>query len=203
MGLQIEDAATGLTAKVDLSNRLKVQSKSRPSEEVEAARGRSFILHGVCRTAAAAAGGLMHFKNTSTTDEFVVTRIFIYPQTLTDADLLITQVKDPTINAAGTDISSSGVIQKNFASGRTMDGTLTISDASADMTFSGGSDYHEIPIVSRTMNNRDMKGTNVVTPQKSIGWAFKLEDGSSAVGDQIIVISVNGFTRELGTGNSE
>ncbi len=203
MGLQIEDPSTGLTAKVDSSNRLKVQSKSRPSEEVEAARGNSFILHGVCRTAAAAAGGLFHFLNTSTTDEWVVTRIFIYPQTLTDADLLITQVKNPTINAAGTDISTTGIVQKNFGSGKTLGGTLTISDASADMTFTGGDDYHEIPLISRTMNSRNMKGTNVVTPQTAIGFAFKLEDGTSAVGDQIISISVNGYKREVGTGNSE
>ncbi len=200
MGLTIE-GADGRTVLVDCNNRLKVQSKSRPSEEVEAASGEAFILHGVCRTAAAAAGGLWHFKNTSTTHEFVVTRIYIYPQTLTDADLLVTQVKDPTIDAAGTDVSDACMVQKNFGSGRVLTGALTISDASADMTFTGGTDYHEFSLISRTMNSRNMQGTNVITPQKSLGFAFKLEDGSAAVGDQIITISLNGYARAVGTGD--
>ncbi len=138
----------------------------------------------------------MHFKNTSTTHDVIITRIYIDPQTLTDADLLVNQVLDPTINAAGTDISSTGIVQKNTGSGESLTGTLTISDASADMTFSGGTNYHEIGVNSRTPQQRDMKGTNVITPQKSIGWAWKLEDGSSAVDDQIVAFSINCYVRE-------
>ncbi len=181
---------------VDSDQRGMVQSKSRPSEEVEAEAGRAFIFHGVCRTAVAAAGGFLHFKNTSTTHDVVITRVYIDPQTLTDADLLVNQVLDPTINAAGTDISSTGVVQKNAGSGNSLTGTLTISDASADMTFTGGTNYHEIGLNSRTPQQRDMKGTNIITPQKSVGWSWKLEDGSSAVGDQIVSFSINCYTRE-------
>ena len=45
-------------AQVTKQNRLAVDSKSRPSEEVEAQDAKSFILHGECHLAAAASGGL-------------------------------------------------------------------------------------------------------------------------------------------------
>jgi len=181
---------------VDIDQRGLVQSKSRPSEEVEAEAGRSFILSGVCRTAAATGGGFLHFKNTSTTHDVIITRIYVDPQTLTDDDLLVYQVLNPTINAAGSDISTSGIIQKNTGSGNTLAGILTISDASADMTFTGGSEYHRYSLISRTSTSRNMMGTNVITPQKSIGLAWELEDGSAAVDDQIVGICVNLYVRE-------
>jgi len=181
---------------VDIDQRGLVQSKSRPSEEVEAEAGRSFVLHGVCRTAAATGGGFLHFKNTSTTHDVIITRIYVDTQTLTDSDLLVYQLLDPTISVAGSDVSSSGITQKNTGSGSALTGVLTISDASADMTFTGGSEYHEYCLVSRASQSRNMMGTNVITPQKSIGWAWKREAGGTATDDQIVSITVNVYVRE-------
>jgi len=183
--------------RVSDENRLATESKSRPSEEVEAAHGRAYVLHGICQTAAAAEGGLLAFTNTSTSEELVITRVYIDPWTLTDANLIIKQEKIPTVTA-GTDITKTGIVNKNFGSGLSVTGTLKISDASSDMTFSGGTVFHAIPLISRTPINRDLKGTNVVTPKTTIGWSFALEDGSAAVDDQIISFTVNCYTRTIG-----
>ncbi len=187
---------SGECAGVNSSHRLLVESQSRPSEEVEAEKGRGFILHGVCHTAASVSGGLMAFTNTSNDFEVVITRIYIDPQTLTPTDLLVNQEKNPTVSN-GTDISTTGIVQKNFGDNATLPGVLTISDGSSDMTFSGGINYHEIAINSRTPQQRDMKGTNVVTPQTTIGWSFKREGGGSATDAEKISFSVNCFKRAV------
>ena len=65
------------------------------------------------------------------------------------------------------------------------------------MTFTGGTKFHEIPVSSVTPIARDMRGTNVIGPGGEWFLGFKLQDGSSAVGDQQISISVNCYVESV------
>jgi len=177
-----------------------VESTSHTSEEARGHDGDSYIFHCVSRTAAAAAGGFLHISNTSAVDSIVVGRIYVDPQTLTDADLLCTQWTGITSISGGTDITSTGVVQKNSArvnALKTSGVTLTCSDASSDMTFTGGTKFHEFPLVSRTPAFRDMKSTNVIGPGRTWGLGWKLEDGSNAVDNQIVSFGVNCYLLDL------
>lgn len=177
----------------------RVEAVSRTSEENASDEGDAYIFHGVCRTAAATEGILMHIKNTSSDEQIHMTRLFIDPQTLTDADMLITIWFSPTTTTGGTDITTTGILQKNSSANNSLAASgaiLKISDASSDMTFTGGNKFHEIPVNSRTPIPLDVKGTNIIGPggEWFVGW--KLEDGSAAVGDQIIGLSLNCFVEE-------
>jgi len=159
----------GYVAGVTDQFRLKVESKSRPSEEVEAQEGRGFILHAECHLALATNGGLLYFKNADSTKEIVITRIYIDPHILTNTDIIITQIKNPTV-VNGTDITTTGIINKNFRNQETLTGALVVSDGSSNMTYSNGSQYHAFPVQSMVSQTRDMKGTNVITPNTNICW---------------------------------
>lgn len=195
--MQIEGNGNSRTADVSKEFRLTTESKSRPSEEVEAQQGHAFILHAECHTAAAVAGGLMAFQNTSTVNDVVITRIYIDPQTITPTDLIITQVKEPVI-ASGTDISATGIIQKNFGVGTLTPGVLTISDGAADMTYTGGTQYHAFPANTMASTKRNMNGTNVVSPGTTILWGFK--SAGAATDAEIVSLSVNFFIRSINGG---
>ncbi len=177
-------------AKVSSQQRLLVESKSRSSEEVEAQNGQSFVLHGECHLAAAASGGLMSLANSETLFNVFITRIHIDVHTLTPVDLVVTQVKNPTISN-GTDISTTGIVNKNYASGVVLAGTLTISDGSSNMTYTGGSQYHAFPVQTMQQYIRDMQGTNIVNPDTIILWGWKTRSGSNATDAEIISLSVN------------
>lgn len=196
MGLQIGGNAAGRTADVSSDFRLLTESKSRESEEVEAEKGRSFILHGECHLAVAASGALISFENTSSDEEVIITRLYIDSHTITPTDLIITMEKGPTITN-GTDISSTGVIQKNFGRGDTLTGTLKISDSSSDMTFTGGANYHAFPVQTMSQYTRDVKGSNVISPGKIIGWGWKTRGGGNAVDGEIVSLSINCFKRKI------
>lgn len=183
------------------SGRGLVDSKSRPSEEVEAVTGDAFILHGECHLAAAANGGLLAFKNTSDTKEVVITRLYIDPHVLVSGDTIVTQLKNPTV-VGGTDITDSitqGKVQKNFGKGKNITGILIISDGSADLTYSDdGQRYHSLPVKSMTpAGERDMKGTNVIAPNTTIGWGWKTVAGDNAKDGDIIALSINCFIRDI------
>jgi hypothetical protein len=185
----------------EFSGRGLVDSKSRPSEEVEAVTGDAFIFHAECHLAAAASGGLLYFKNTSDTKEVVVTRIYVDAQVITPTDLIVTQVKAPATVSGGTDISGAtdqGKVQKNYGKGKNITGTLVISDGSSDMTFTGGQRYHSIPIKTMTsVSERDMKGTNVIAPNTIILLGWKTVGGGNATNGEIIGISMNCFIRDI------
>ncbi len=181
------------------NGRAQVEAVSYFAEEAAGEDGDAYIFHGECRTDAAAAGALMYIKNTSSTKNIRIGRLYFDPQTLTDADLLVTQWITPTTTTGGTDITTSGIIQKKTSAPNALASTgciLKISDASSDMTFTGGSRFHTFPLNSRTSSQRDMKGTNIVGPGGEWFLGYKLEDGSSAVGDQIIGISINCYIEE-------
>ncbi len=190
MGEQIIDGTgDSYRAKVGESHRLFVASRSSDAEEIAARSERAFILHGRCHLAAATTGAFMAFRNDSSDILYAVSRIYIDPHGLTD-DLIITQIKNPT-RANGTDISTTGLVNKNFISNRAATGTLWISDGSSDMTFTLGSEYHAFAGRSLTPISRDMRGTNILGKNDTIGWGWETVDGANAVDGEIVSFSVN------------
>lgn len=187
----IEDGkGSGVKAEIDSQNRLQVNARSEPSEESESVVGRSFILHALCYTKAATGGAFLTVTNNDTAFNMHVTRIYIDPYTLTDTDLRITQVFDATISG-GTDISLNtdfGIDQKNRSFADRFDLTLKHADASTAMTYTGGVEYHDF---KASTQQRNMQGTNILPAGKSITWGWRLEDGNTAVADQIVSFSVN------------
>lgn len=187
---QIRDGTgKGFLAKVDVNNRLRVDSKSSVAEEVAAQNERAFILHGECHLAAAASGGLLAFTSTSVDKLVAISRIYIDAHVLSD-NIIVTQVKNPTISS-GTDISETGIVNKNYTSRQELLGTLKISDSSADLTYTGGEQYHAFPAPSMTSQQRDMKGTNILGQNDTIVFGWKTADGSNAVDGEVIALSIN------------
>ena len=193
----VDGKGRGYLAAVSDENRLLTESKSRPSEEVEAENGKAYIFHGECHTAAAASGGLMYFTNTSSTMDVVITRIYIDTFTITPTDLIVTQVRQPATKSNGTDISTTGIIQKDFSKTSSAIGTLVVSDGSSDMTYTGGEKYHAFPAKTMVSLTRDMKGTNIVSPNTTILFGWKTAAGGNATNGEIISLSVNCFTRTI------
>ncbi len=196
MGFIIEDGTgAGFSAKVDSNSRLYTDAVARVVEEDSATKGEAFIFHGECSLSAAPSGGLMAITNDSTTHNIVITRIYIDAHTL-DVPVILAQVKRPTTFTGGTDISATGIINKLFDSGKTSSATLIISDSASDMVYTGGEKYHAPFIESRSSHQRDMAGTNIVTPGTTLLFGWKTEDGANAVDGNIVSLSVN-MHREL------
>ena len=127
--------------------------------------------------------------------EVVISRIYIDPWVLTP-NVVVTQQKQPT-RIDGTDITETGVINKNFSSHLILLVDLFISDASSDMTFNNGINYHAFPAKSMTSQTRDMKGTNIISPGETIGWGWKTVDGGNATDGEVISLSVNCYERKV------
>lgn len=189
MSIVLKSGKDGNVAIVDDDNRLLTNTKSFFAEEIGSQNGRAFIWHGRCHLAAATSGGLMAFTSSDQTDLTVITRLYFDAHALSD-NIIITQVKNPTL-AGGTDISTTGIVNKNFASGRSMQGTLKISDSSADLTYTGGSEFHTFPLATLERESRDMRGTNIINNGNTILWGWETVDGGNAVDGEIISISAN------------
>jgi hypothetical protein len=196
MSTRIEDGTgSGNFASVTSLKQLSVQSESVPSEGYQAQLNRSFIVHAECHTAAAASGGLMIITNNDQDYDLEISRIYIDACVLTPADLIVTQEFDAT-GASGTDVSSTAVIQKNKNSNATFNLTVKVSDSSADLTLSGGTQYHRFAMPTKTSQQRDMKGTNIIPSNSSIAWGWKTAGGGSATDGEIVSLSVNVIKRE-------
>lgn len=176
--------------KVNGFNQAEVYSESVPSEGIQAERGKAFIVHAECHLAAAAAGGLLSITNNDPSHDVEITRIYVDPHTITPTDLIVTQVFDATL-ASGTDVSSTAIIQKNRGSVIDFDLTVKISDASADLTYTGGIQYHAFPVTSMTSMQRNMQSTNIIPRNKSITFGWKTRGGGNATDGEIISLSVN------------
>lgn len=196
MGLQIEDGSgTGKVLKVDDKQRAYIRQAAYSGENFEALEGDSFILHGESTvTSATTSGSCFFFKNTSKTFNVHITRIYVDSHALTD-DFVIRQVFDAD-RSGGTDIGSNGKVNKNRGSGKILEGDLYLSDASSVMTLTNGVVYHAVPVESLKQYTRDMRGSNVITPNKSIGWTWATTDGAAPVEGEVISFSVNCY-REL------
>jgi len=188
----IDGNGGGKRASVNRYNELLVQAESIPSEASQAERGNSFIIHAECHLSASTSGGLMTFTNNDVNNDIEITRIYIDTHVITPVDLIITQVFDATISN-GTDVSSTAVVQKNRGKSNLLDSTVTISDASSDMTYTGGTQYHAFPVKSMTGVQRNMNGTNIIPAGKSITFGFKSAGG--ATDGEIISLSVNTIKR--------
>ncbi len=184
-----DGTGSGLLAKVESGNRLKVASKMFFAEEIAAQNDRAFIFHGRCHLKAGTNGGFLAIKNIDTDNKIAITRIYIDSHSLTD-DLIIEQIKNPVISG-GNDISSTGIVNKNYTSSRGMQAQLIISDSSSDMTFTGGSPYHAFPVQSLKQYQRDMKGTNLLGQNDIFLFGWETVDGGNAVDGEIVSFSVN------------
>ena len=191
-----DGTGAGYRGKVNKYNQFEVLSESVPSEGTQAQRGNGFIIHAECHTAAASSGGLMIITNNESEYELEVTRIYIDPHTITPSDLIITQVFDAT-PSGGTDVSSTAVVQKNQGSAVDFDLSVTISDASADLTYSNGTQYHAFPVKTMTGVQRNMNNTNILPRSKSILWGWKTRSGANATDGEIVSLSVNVVRREI------
>ncbi len=185
----LKSGDSGNTAKIDKDNRLLVNAKSFFAEEIGSQNGRSFIWHSECHLAAAANGGLLAFVSTDQTDLVAVTRLYFDAHSLTN-DIIIYQIKNPAL-VGGTDISLTGITNKHFGEGRTMTGALVTSDASADLTYTGGTNYHSFVISSKEKVHRDMRGTNILDNGDVLLWGWATLDGGNAVDGEKIAISAN------------
>jgi hypothetical protein len=185
----IKSGENGNTARVDDDNRLMTNTKSFFAEEIASQNGRAFIWHSECHLAAATTGGLMAYTSSDQTDLTVITRLYFDALALTD-DIIIYQVKNPTL-VGGTDISSTGIVNKNFNSGRSIQGTLKTSDGSANLTYTGGTNFHSFVISSGENIQRDMRGTNILNNGDTILWGWATLDGGNAVDGEKIAISAN------------
>jgi hypothetical protein len=184
-----DGTGSGVLAGVETGNRLKVASKMFFAEEIAAQNDRAFIFHGRCHLASATSGALMAIKNTSAESKIAITRIYIDPHSLTD-NIIVSQVQNPIVSN-GTDISATGIINKNYASSRNLVATLRISDGSSDMTYTGGSPYHAFSAQSLQSSARDMKGTNLLGQNDTFLFSWETVDGGNAVDGEIISFSVN------------
>jgi hypothetical protein len=184
-----DGTGSGLLAKVEAGNRLKVASKTSFAEEIAAQNDRAFIFHGRCHLSANSSGAFMAIKNTSADVKIAITRIYIDSHSLSD-NLIVEQIKNPTITG-GTDISSTGIINKNFASSREMTALLTISDINSDMTFTGGNPYHAFSVESLKQYPRDMKGTNLLGQNDTLVFGWETVDGGNAIDGEVVSFSVN------------
>jgi hypothetical protein len=195
--MKIEDGTGGAwKAKVDNDFHLHTKSVSATTEESAAESGEAFILHARCHLAGAASGGLLYFKNLSSDFHYHITRSYWDSHTLTNNTLVCTVVKEPATVVSGTDITTTGIINKNYGSPITLDATLVQSDGAADLTFTGGEEYHSFALPTRDTQVRELRGTNIVTPNKTIlfGWE---STGNSTDGD-IVSLSINMFRSPIG-----
>lgn len=180
--------------KVDDQNRLSVKSSSYDWEAVDAEEGNAFIIHWQCHVAAATSWWLLYFKNTSSLYNVYITRIYIDAHSLTD-DFIIKQSFDLT-RANWTDISTTAKVNKNRQSWSILDGDVYISDGASDMTLTNWTQFHAFPVKSLTSYLRDMRWSNILTSNTSIGWSWETVDGANAVDGEIISFSINLY-REL------
>ena len=185
-----DGTGSGYKGKVNQFNQFEVISESVTSEGVQARRGNSFIIHGECHLAAAASGGLISIENNDSDNDLEITRIYIDAHTLTPTDLVVTQVFDATL-ANGTDVSSSNVIQKNRGLSESFDLTVKLSDASSDLTYSGGTQYHAYPVTTMSSQQRNMNNTNILSRGKSVVFGWKTVAGGNATNGEIISMSIN------------
>lgn len=185
----IDGTGNSYRAKVGESHRLFVASRSSDAEEIAARNERAFILHCECHVSADASGAFLAFRNDSSDILYAVSRIYIDSHSLSD-DLIVRQVKNPT-RSGGTDISATGIVNKNYASNREVTGTLWHSDSGANLTLSGGSKYHAFPVTTLKQYTRDMRGTNILGKNDVIGWTWSTVDLGNAVDGEIVSFSVN------------
>lgn len=197
MTIRIKDGTgKGYDAAVTSLNQLFTYSESIPSEGYQARLGNAFIIHAECHTAAAATGALLAITNNDQNYELEVTRIYIDPHTITPTDLILTQVFEPTL-ASGTDVSSTAIVQKNRGVADTFDLTVKISDSSADLTYTGGTQYHAFPAKTMTSTQRNMQLTNIIRKNQTILWGWKTRGGGNATDGEIVSLSIDVVRRAV------
>lgn len=191
---QIEDGkGSGYRAEVTSMNQLVVQAESIPSEGFQAQQGKSFIIHAECHTAAAASGAFLQITNNDSAYDMEITRIYIDAHTITPSDLICVQVFDATESGGTT--NTTAVVQKDRNTADTFDLTVKQSDGAADLTYTGGTQYHAFPINSMSGSQRNMNGTNRIPANSSVLFGWKTRGGGNATDGEIVSFSVNVIKR--------
>ena len=164
----LDGTGTGKRAKVDSKNRLHVNSVSHSGEEVHTFEGTSYIIHAECHMAATTSGGLLAFKYIGDKKINVLT-LSVDALVLTK-DTKISVVKNPVI-ANGTLVTVKA-IQRNGSSNNELASEITISDGSADLTFTEGKVLTSLAIQSLQSKDRSPRGAFIM--QKNdiflVGW---------------------------------
>lgn len=191
----IRDPSSSKGASVNSIGQLSVLSEDVPSEGFQSRLGNTFIVHAECQTALAASGGLLQLTNNDASADIEITRIYIDGHTITPTDLIVTQVFDAT-GAAGTDVSLTAIVQKNRGSAEVLNASVVVSDASSDLTYTGGTQYHAFHVGNNESLQRNMNSTNIIPAGKSILWGWKTVSGSNAVDGEVISLSINLIKRD-------
>ena len=191
----LDGSGSNLRAKVasdGQDNRLLVGSESTPLEGARAVLGKSGIAHAKCVFGASTSGGLLALTNNSQTEDMDITRIYFDAHALA-APVQIVQVKAPTTVTGGTDLSTTGIIQKNYGSLVTPSVGLVAAQSGAALSYTGGEEYHNFALSSLQSQQRNMNLTNIIAPGTTILWGFETTNvGGHAMGAaETIGISVN------------
>jgi hypothetical protein len=195
----IHDAHTRNVARVNSMGELFTRTTTFDAEEAAARDGDAFVIYSRCHLAAAASGAFLYFKNTSQTYNVYITRLYFDAHQLSKS-LILTQWKNPT-PSGGTLLTGSnedGKINKHFSNPLQLEGEVTVSDGAADLSLAGGVEYHGFPLKSLESNQRNLIGTNVISPGKGIGWRWETADGAAATDGELVSLSINLYRSESG-----
>lgn len=164
----IDGTGSGRRMKVGKGNRAFVNSVSNTSEEVHTFNGESFLIHAECHMAANTDGGLLAFKYTGNKRINIVS-LFLDSLILTK-DMKIVVVKNPTIASGTVDVAN--VVQRNGFRTAELSQEVTISDGSADLTFTGGEEFISFGIQTLQSKDRSPKGAFMMKKNDIllIGW---------------------------------
>ena len=193
MSIIQDGTGKGPSAKVTVKNRLAVDAIAVFAEEEAAHDENAFIVHSPCHLSASTAGALLSIKNTSNDYNYHITRIYIDPHKITPTALRVTQVLDPTASVGSS--STISVVNKNTNSAAALTGTFLGSNATADLTLTSGDTYHEFGVKTMSSMERDMKGTNIIGPNKTIAWGFN--STTAATNAEVIGLSINLYREKL------
>lgn len=164
----VDGTGSGRRMKVGKDNRAFVNSVSHTAEEVHTFEGGSFLIHAECHMAATPSGGLLAFKYTGDKRIDIVS-LFLDSLVLTK-EMKIVVVKNPIIASGTVDVAN--VIQRSGFRTAELDQEVTISDGSADLTFTGGEELISFGIQTLESKDRSPKGAFMMKKNDIflVGW---------------------------------
>ena len=189
----VDGTGSGRRMKVGKGNRAFVNSVSHTAEEVHTFEGGSFLIHAECHMAATTDGGLLSFKYTGEKRINIVS-LFLDSLILTK-DMKIVVVKNPTIASGTVDVAN--IIQRNGFRTAELNQQVTISDGSADLTFTGGEELISFGIQSLQSKDRSPKGAFMMKKNDILLIGWEASTGNGIDGELIsIALGIYEFVNE-------
>ena len=189
----VDGTGSGRRMKVGKGNRAFVNSVSHTAEEVHTFEGGSFLIHAECHMAATTDGGLLSFKYTGEKRINIVS-LFLDSLILTK-DMKIVVVKNPTIASGTVDVAN--IIQRNGFRTAELNQQVTISDGSADLTFTGGEELISFGIQSLQSKDRSPKGAFMMKKNDILLIGWEAFTGNGIDGELIsIALGIYEFVNE-------